>query len=99
MMAERHSRFAASDVVGPDLGLCVLDPERWTDHPDAGAVAICRACARRFDCARDAVRTEGAIGLWAGVVIPAESGRARAFALAQLGNLAEFGAQRRSGTG
>jgi WhiB family redox-sensing transcriptional regulator len=39
-------------------------------------------------CARDAVESSGADGLWAGVVIP-EAGRARAFALNQLRSLAE----------
>ena len=44
--------------------------------------------ARRWPCARDAVESPGAEGLWAGVVIP-EAGRARTFALHQLRSLAE----------
>ncbi len=39
-------------------------------------------------CAKEAVESPGAEGLWAGVVIP-EAGRARAFALGQLRSLAE----------
>jgi WhiB family redox-sensing transcriptional regulator len=70
------------------LGVCTQDPERWTTTPDDEAKALCRACPRRWACARDAVRSPGAEGLWAGVVIP-ESGRARTFALRQLRSLAE----------
>lgn len=64
------------------------DPDRWTTTPDDEAKTLCRACPRRWLCARDAVESAGAEGLWAGVVIP-ESGRARAFALGQLRSLAE----------
>ena len=49
---------------------------------------MCRACPRRWLCARDAVESPGAEGLWAGVVIP-EAGRGRTFALRQLRDLAE----------
>lgn len=59
-----------------------------TTTPDDEAKTLCRACPRRWLCARDAVESAGAEGLWAGVVIP-ESGRARAFALGQLRSLAE----------
>ncbi|MFV3471417.1 WhiB family transcriptional regulator [Mycobacterium tuberculosis] len=62
--------------------------DRWTTTPDDEAKTLCRACPRRWLCARDAVESAGAEGLWAGVVIP-ESGRARAFALGQLRSLAE----------
>lgn len=61
------------------LGVCTQDPDRWTTTPDDEAKTLCRACPRRWLCARDAVESAGAEGLWAGVVIP-ESGRARAFA-------------------
>ena len=70
------------------LGACTRDPDRWTSTPDAEAIALCRACSRRWRCAREAVESPGAEGLWAGVVIP-ESGRRRTFALRQLRSLAE----------
>ncbi|KAA1250500.1 transcriptional regulator [Mycobacterium simiae] len=70
------------------LGVCTQDPDRWTTTPDDEAKTLCRACPRRWACARDAVESPGAEGLWAGVVIP-EAGRARAFALGQLRSLAE----------
>jgi len=69
-------------------GACARDPERWTTAPDDEAKALCRACPRRWPCARDACELPGAEGLWAGVVIP-EAGRPRAFALRQLRSLAE----------
>ncbi len=75
-----------------ELGACTQDPDRWTSTlgkgPDEEAKALCRACPRRWLCARDAVESPGAEGLWAGVVIP-EAGRARTFALRQLRSLAE----------
>jgi WhiB family redox-sensing transcriptional regulator len=70
------------------LGACSQDPDRWTTGLDNEAKALCRACPRRWLCARDAVELPGAEGLWAGVVIP-EAGRARTFALRQLRSLAE----------
>lgn len=70
------------------LGACTRDPDRWTTDPDDAAKALCRACPRRWPCARDACELPGAEGLWAGVLIP-EGGRARAFALRQLKSLAE----------
>lgn len=70
------------------LGVCTQNPDRWTETPDAEAKMLCRACPRRWACAREAVELPGAEGLWAGVVIP-ESGRARAHALGQLRSLAE----------
>jgi len=70
------------------LGACTQDPDRWTTSPDDEAKALCRACPRRWLCAREAVHSAGAVGLWAGVVIP-EAGRARTFALGQLRSLAE----------
>lgn len=70
------------------LGACTKDPERWTVAPDDEAKAICRACPRRWLCAREACELPGAEGLWAGIVIP-EAGHHRAFALRQLRSLAE----------
>ncbi|MGV0654925.1 WhiB family transcriptional regulator [Mycolicibacterium thermoresistibile] len=70
------------------LGACTSDPERWTTMPDDEAKAICRACPRRWLCAREACESPRAEGLWAGIVIP-ESGRGRTFALRQLRTLAE----------
>jgi WhiB family transcriptional regulator, redox-sensing transcriptional regulator len=71
---------------------CVNDPERWTtDTPDDEAKALCRACPRRFRCARDACRTPCAQGLWAGVVIPETPGRQHEFAMRRLRDLAEHG--------
>ncbi|MEI7716786.1 MAG: WhiB family transcriptional regulator [Mycobacterium sp.] len=70
------------------LGACTQDPDRWTETPDEEAKTLCRACPRRWECARDAIESTGAEGLWAGVVIP-ESGRGRTFALRQLRSLAE----------
>lgn len=70
------------------VGACTQDPERWTTAVDDEAKAICRACPRRWLCARDAVELPKAEGLWAGIVIP-ESGRGRTFALRQLRSLAE----------
>ena len=78
---------ASSDEFVP---VCTTDPDRWATHPDDEAKALCRACPRRWLCARDAWETPGAEGLWAGVVIP-ESGRGREFALRQLRSLAAHG--------
>ena len=80
--------MTATTVYNIPLGACTRDPDRWTSTPDAEAIALCRACPRRWLCAREAVESPGAEGLWAGVVIP-ESGRRRAFALRQLRSLAE----------
>ena len=70
------------------LGACTRDPERWTTTADSEAKAICRACPRRWLCAREACELPKAEGLWAGIVIP-EAGRGRTFALRQLRSLAE----------
>ncbi|MBJ7336142.1 WhiB family transcriptional regulator [Mycolicibacterium sp.] len=72
----------------PATFACTSDPDRWTTSPDDGAKALCRACTRRWSCAREACQTPGAEGLWAGVLIP-EAGRGRKFALAQLRSLAD----------
>jgi WhiB family transcriptional regulator, redox-sensing transcriptional regulator len=69
-------------------GACSRDPDRWTTAPDDEAKVLCRACPRRWLCAREACELPGAEGLWAGVVIP-ETGRARTFALRKLRSLAE----------
>ncbi|ORW87351.1 transcriptional regulator [Mycobacterium sp. IEC1808] len=80
--------MAAMTLIDAQLGACTRDPDRWTTTPDDEAKALCRACPLRWPCAREAVESAGAEGLWAGVVIP-ESGRPRAFALGQLRSLAE----------
>lgn len=70
------------------LGVCTQDPDRWITATDDATKAVCRACPRRWLCAREACETPGAIGVWAGIVIP-EAGRGRTFALRQLRSLAE----------
>ncbi|EFD75574.1 LOW QUALITY PROTEIN: transcriptional regulatory protein, partial [Mycobacterium tuberculosis GM 1503] len=42
------------------LGVCTQDPDRWTTTPDDEAKTLCRACPRRWLCARDAVESAGA---------------------------------------
>lgn len=79
------SEFMYDDL---PLGACANNPERWTTMPDEEAKSICRACPRRWSCAREACESPRAEGLWAGIVIP-ESGRGRTFALRQLRTLAE----------
>jgi WhiB family redox-sensing transcriptional regulator len=44
------------------LGACAKDPDRWTTAPDDEAKALCRACPRRWLCAREAVESTGAEG-------------------------------------
>jgi len=80
--------MTALQAIEAPAGVCTQDPERWTSAPDTEAKALCRACARRWLCAREACELPGAEGLWAGIVIP-ESGRGRTFALRQLRSLAE----------
>lgn len=80
--------MTATTLHNPLLGACTRDPDRWTTAPDAESIALCRACPRRWLCAREAVESPGAEGLWGGVLIP-ESGRGRAFALRKLRSLAE----------
>ena len=48
------------------IGACTRDPERWTTKADEEAKAICRACPRRWTCAREACELPRAEGLWAG---------------------------------
>ena len=70
------------------VGACISDPDRWTTTADDEAKTICRACPRRWMCAREACELPRAEGLWAGVYVP-EAGRGRTFALRQLKSLAE----------
>ena len=70
---------------------CLADPDRWAaggDDPELKA--LCRGCPRRWLCAKEAVHTPGAEGMWGGVHIPTE-GRGRTFALRQLASLAAHG--------
>jgi WhiB family redox-sensing transcriptional regulator len=78
------SRVSVDEVV---IGPCTRDPDRWTMTADEGAKAICRGCPRRWRCAQEACETPGAVGIWAGILIP-EAGRGRRFALKQLRSLA-----------
>ena len=70
------------------VGACTRDPERWTTTADEEAKAICRACPRRWLCAREACELPRAEGLWAGHRHPGSRARAT-FALRQLRSLAE----------
>ncbi|HEX7827812.1 MULTISPECIES: WhiB family transcriptional regulator [Mycobacteriaceae] len=74
---------------GLPLGECTRSPEQWTTIASEEAKSLCRQCPRRWACARDAVELPRAEGLWAGIVIPADEGRGRTFALKQLRSLAE----------
>ncbi len=67
---------------------CLDDADRWVDGGDDPELkALCRACPRRWLCAKEALKTPDAQGMWSGVNIP-EGGRGRAFALRQLRSLA-----------
>jgi WhiB family redox-sensing transcriptional regulator len=72
------------------IGACTRDPDRWMTATDDQTKSICRACPRRWLCAKEACEMPGAQGLWAGIHIP-EGGRGRTFALKQLKSLAERG--------
>ena len=48
-----------TDVFGSEAGACTQDPDRWTETPDEEAKALCRACPRRWACAREAVESGG----------------------------------------
>ena len=78
------------------LTACAGDPDRWAlaTGPDPEAIALCRACPLRWQCARDARDVPGLRGIWAGVFV-AESGRPRTFALRQLQSLADHAARHR----
>jgi WhiB family redox-sensing transcriptional regulator len=70
---------------------CLDDPDRWAaGGEDPDLKALCRACPRRWLCAKEALKTPGAEGMWAGVNVPPE-GRGRTFALRQLRSLAAHG--------
>jgi WhiB family redox-sensing transcriptional regulator len=70
---------------------CLADPDRWTEGGDDSELkALCRSCPRRWLCAKEAVETPGAEGVWSGVHIP-KVGRGRSFALRQLRSLAAYG--------
>jgi WhiB family transcriptional regulator, redox-sensing transcriptional regulator len=70
---------------------CRSDPDRWAaGGNDPELKALCRGCPRRWLCAKEALETPGAEGMWSGVHIPT-SGRPRTFALRQLRSLATYG--------
>jgi WhiB family transcriptional regulator, redox-sensing transcriptional regulator len=69
---------------------CRRDPDRWAaGGHDPELKALCRGCHRRWLCAKEALETPGAEGMWSGVHIPS-SGRPRTFALRQLRSLATY---------
>ncbi|MDP9115679.1 MAG: WhiB family transcriptional regulator [Actinomycetota bacterium] len=72
---------------------CTLDPDRWAEGDNDPALrAACRGCFRRFDCARDALETRGAEGIWSGIFIPPlRDWRGRNHALLRLRSLATIG--------
>ena len=64
------------------------EPDRWASGGDDPELkALCRACPRRFLCAKEALETPGIEGTVAAVYVPKE-GRSRSFALRQLQSLA-----------
>ena len=79
------------------LTACAQDPDRWASatEVDEEAKALCRACPRRWDCAREACELPGVQGIWAGVFVP-ESGRTRTTALRQMQSLADHGTRQAS---
>ncbi len=52
--------------------------------------ALCRGCPRRWLCAKEALETPAAVGMWSGVHLP-KDGRGRMFALRQLRSVAAHG--------
>jgi WhiB family transcriptional regulator, redox-sensing transcriptional regulator len=73
---------------------CLDDGDRWLDGGDDPELkALCRACPRRWPCAKEALETPGAQGMWSGVNIP-ERGRGRTFAMRQLRSLVAHGGKR-----
>jgi WhiB family transcriptional regulator, redox-sensing transcriptional regulator len=87
-MLELPHRPAARNAVP-----CRSDPDRWASGGDDPQLkAMCRACPRRWACAKEALQTPGAEGMWAAVNIP-RAGRGRTFALRQLKSLAVHGGQ------
>jgi WhiB family redox-sensing transcriptional regulator len=71
---------------------CTQNPDRWANATadDIEIKALCRGCPRRWRCAKEALETPGAQGMWSAVHIP-KDGRGRVFALRQLRSLAAHG--------
>jgi WhiB family transcriptional regulator, redox-sensing transcriptional regulator len=95
--AARHDMGGANVPVMIDMPRmlatppCLDDADRWVDGGDDPELKVlCRACPRRWHCAREALETPGAQGMWSGVNIP-EHGRGRVFAMRQLRSLAAHG--------
>jgi WhiB family transcriptional regulator, redox-sensing transcriptional regulator len=75
---------------------CLDDADRWVDGGDDPELkALCRACPRRWACAKEALKTPDAQGMWSGVNIP-ERGRGRAFAMRQLRSLTAYHEDRKT---
>jgi WhiB family redox-sensing transcriptional regulator len=79
--------------VTPPKAPCTADPDRWADGDNDPALrAACRGCFRRFDCAKGALDTKGAEGIWSGIFIPPNRDwRGRNHALLRLQSLATIG--------
>src|SRR6187401_1479805 len=70
---------------------CLADPDRWAEGGDDPELkALCRGCPRRWLCAKEALETPAAVGMWSGVHLP-KDGRGRMFALRQLRSIAAHG--------
>ena len=71
---------------------CALNPDRWAmaTEDDAELKVLCRACPRRWLCAKEALETPCAEGMWSAVYIP-KAGRGRTFAFRQLRSLVAHG--------
>ena len=87
MLDHSHGRVA------PLKAPCTADPDRWAEGVNDPALrAMCRGCFRRFDCAKDALNTNGAEGIWSGIFIPPlRDWRGRNHALLRLHSLATIG--------
>ncbi|KPN46607.1 WhiB family transcriptional regulator [Mycobacterium intracellulare] len=80
--------------LGPPLPPCLQDPDRWIDSGDDPTLKqLCRACPRRWRCAKEALSTPRIEGMVAGIYLTNDIrlGRARTFALRQLQSLAAHG--------
>jgi WhiB family redox-sensing transcriptional regulator len=79
--------------VAPVQSPCTVDPDRWAEGTNEPALrAMCRGCHRRFDCAKDALDTPGAEGIWSGIFIPpTRDYRGRNHAMLRLQSLATIG--------
>ena len=98
MAANDHARSTNPTVDGPPWGSmrsptatpCVQDPDRWIECGDDPALkALCRACPRRWLCAKEALHTPGIEGMVAGIYVPSDPlSRAHTFAMRQLQSLA-----------